>query len=741
MRFKLFFNQEDSAMRKTTLLYLVLFCIWVIGALSPCHAGSGYYAYTSAQKSTVFFDDFNDNHNNWWKGSSTKIAKVQNGYYLFESLDDISGWAANNIFIDETRDFEIETKIKMVKGPDSESQMLIWGRNKKGNSYRFYFSGKGNFQISDYTDKYHPFLDWTRAKRLQKNEYNKLTVRKAKNTYTFFINEVLVHQMPYKKLYGKGIGFSVGGRCAIHIDFLRVSYLKASPAPQRSTVLYDDFSDNRNNWWKGSSKTIAAVKDGYYHFEATGDSWSWAAQTVEIDRERDFEISAKVKLADSRTTFASGLIWGKKQKTSQYFIFGINKNSQVVIAEFNPEWRPFKPWGKTPFIDMDAYNTLTVKKIGTQCLFYINDNQIHTMPYEPFYGPGIGFHVAPKTKLLVDSLTVSYIEKEPYNPSPEILITQPETTRGIQVVSTQSFRVAGRAWDTNGILRVTANDIGASLLANGDFSVDVPLAEGDNKIVVRATDNRMKSTEKTILVNRKSPRVVPAAVSGVTEKRLALVIGNAAYKHGGSLTNPVNDADAMSRALERLGFQVLTYKNCGQKAMKRAIDAFGRQLKSFDVGLFFYAGHGVQVDGNNYLIPVDARLENKNDVEYDCVLAGRILAKMESAGSGTNIVILDACRDNPFERSWHRGARGKGLAFMNAPAGSLIAYATSPGNTASDGAGTNGLYTSALLRHLDTPGITIEQMFKRVRTTVMDQSGNKQTPWESTSLTGNFYFK
>ncbi len=165
------------------------------------------------------------------------------------------------------------------------------------------------------------------------------------------------------------------------------------------------------------------------------------------------------------------------------------------------------------------------------------------------------------------------------------------------------------------------------------------------------------------------------------------------------------------------------------------------ELKKHDVGLFFYAGHGIQVNGHNYLIPVDANLSDENDIEYDTVRADRVLAKMESAGSKTNIIILDACRDNPFERSWHRGARGSGLAFMNAPSGSIIAYATAPGNTASDGVGDNGLYTAAILEHIGTPNLTIEQMFKRVRRSIMDRSSNRQTPWESTSLRGDFYFK
>ncbi|MDM8539154.1 caspase family protein, partial [Desulfobacterales bacterium HSG17] len=194
-------------------------------------------------------------------------------------------------------------------------------------------------------------------------------------------------------------------------------------------------------------------------------------------------------------------------------------------------------------------------------------------------------------------------------------------------------------------------------------------------------------------------------------------------------------------SLEKLGFKVKISENCNQKTMKKAIDNFGKTAKKYDVALFFYAGHGVQVSGNNYLVPIDAKLHNEEVVEYDCVRAERILAKMKNAGTKINIVILDACRDNPFELSWNRGTKGSGLASMNAPVGSIIAYATSPGETASDGKGKNGLYTSALLKHLETPDITIEEMFKRVRVTALSISNNKQLTWESTSLRGNFYFK
>ena len=224
------------------------------------------------------------------------------------------------------------------------------------------------------------------------------------------------------------------------------------------------------------------------------------------------------------------------------------------------------------------------------------------------------------------------------------------------------------------------------------------------------------------------------------EKRLAVVIGNANYQFSGELGNPVNDARSMRDALQGVGFEVYEYENLNQAQMKRAIDEFGARLKSFAIGLFFYAGHGIQSKGANYLIPVDANIQSEQQIEYDCVQADRVLGFMEAAGSKINIVILDACRNNPFERSWSRAMDGSGLAFMNAPSGSLIAYSTSPGRTASDGSGSNGLYTSALLQNIKTPDITILQMFQNVRRTVSEKSGKQQIPWESTSLTDDFYF-
>ena len=219
--------------------------------------------------------------------------------------------------------------------------------------------------------------------------------------------------------------------------------------------------------------------------------------------------------------------------------------------------------------------------------------------------------------------------------------------------------------------------------------------------------------------------------------RLALVIGNSAYQTA-PLKNPLNDAEDMAAALRNLGFNVILKKNADQRTMEDTIRYFGRQLRNGGIGLFYFAGHGVQVGGRNYLMPIDARIESESDIKYEAVDAGRVLGKMEDAGNQLNIVILDACRNNPYARTFRTDQ--KGLARMDSPTGSLIAYATAPGEVAADGPERNGVFTKYLIQHMMTPNLSIEQVLKRVRLNVARQTNGRQIPWESSSLMGDFFF-
>ena len=196
---------------------------------------------------------------------------------------------------------------------------------------------------------------------------------------------------------------------------------------------------------------------------------------------------------------------------------------------------------------------------------------------------------------------------------------------------------------------------------------------------------------------------------GFAEKRVALVIGNSNYAES-RLKNPVNDATDIAQRLSELGFDVMKYTDINRQNMRMAMRAFGEQLRGADVGLFYFAGHGVQIKGTNYLVPVATDISSADEVQDESIDASTVLRKMESAGNKVNIVILDACRNNPFASRFR--SLDRGLARMDGPVGSFIAYATSPGAVAADGQGRNGLYTKYLLSALNQPNLSIEQVFK-----------------------------
>jgi formylglycine-generating enzyme required for sulfatase activity len=216
-------------------------------------------------------------------------------------------------------------------------------------------------------------------------------------------------------------------------------------------------------------------------------------------------------------------------------------------------------------------------------------------------------------------------------------------------------------------------------------------------------------------------------------QRTALVIGNSNYEQG-PLRNPANDARAMGNTLKDLGFNVMLHFNLNLRQMDDAVRDFGQKIKDGGVGLFYFAGHGVQVDGVNYLAPVGARVEKEQDVKFEMLEIGKVTAEMEVAKNGLNILILDACRNNPFMRAFR--SQNSGLAPINAPSGTYIAFATAPGTTASDGEGENGLYTQELLTNLKQPGLRLEDVFIRTRVAVKKKSNDIQVPWENGALEG-----
>lgn len=239
---------------------------------------------------------------------------------------------------------------------------------------------------------------------------------------------------------------------------------------------------------------------------------------------------------------------------------------------------------------------------------------------------------------------------------------------------------------------------------------------------------------------------VSASSVAQTERRIALIIGNSSYQNTPELKNPKNDATDMAASLRRLGFEVFEGHDLDKRSMERMIRQFGVKLSGADLALFFYAGHGVAIGGQNYLVPVDARLSSEGDADFEGLPLTLVLKQMEREAK-TSIVLLDACRDNPLARNLARtmGTRSsqvsQGLAEVRTGVGTLIGFSTQPGNVAVDGGGRNSPYAGALLRHIEVPGTDVSGVLIAVRNDVLKATDGRQVPWEHTSLTGQVYLK
>jgi Caspase domain len=262
-----------------------------------------------------------------------------------------------------------------------------------------------------------------------------------------------------------------------------------------------------------------------------------------------------------------------------------------------------------------------------------------------------------------------------------------------------------------------------------NYQTSVILKKGENSIYINATN---------IAGSKRSEQRVIKYEAVLAEKRLALVIGNSEYKKGSSLKNPVNDANLIEGTLKELGFDVIKRLNAGKDEMMAAIKEFTEKLPKYNVALFYYAGHGNQVDGKNYLIPADALLEKPIDCKFEAIAVDFVVDEFERYPDNTNIVILDACRNNPYA-SWARGGEA-GFKQVTFTSGTIIAFATSEGATAADGKGANGLYTEELVKQMNIPQ-SLHNVFLNTRNQVRKLSNNQQVPMEWDKLNSDFYLK
>ena len=264
----------------------------------------------------------------------------------------------------------------------------------------------------------------------------------------------------------------------------------------------------------------------------------------------------------------------------------------------------------------------------------------------------------------------------------------------------------------------------------------ITLVEGTNRIVVSVRNSEgIVTKERSEYYSDITPRPV------FNDKRIALVIGNSDYsKPEMKLKNPVNDAQDIAKRLEKLGFYVILILDATLSEMNAALTEFELQAAEYDVALFYFAGHGIQSKGENYLLPTNIDYLTEGNVSDLCLRAGQVINQMDATKCKLKIAVLDACRNDPLSRGWHRGAGSRGLSSMDSPDGTIIAFSTAPGHTASDGTGRNSPYTESFLEVLDRPNLDIEVFFKKVGALVKNKTGKAQNPWVSSSNSGTFFF-
>lgn len=517
---------------------------------------------------------------------------------------------------------------------------------------------------------------------------------------------------------------------------------------QETIIFEDNFYDNSNNWSTRDDESVSLqVLNGKYSFEHKRSTGWWGTwRNIEINTYSDFSLSCNTLWMNGIENNSFELLWGLSD-ANNYFAFGVSANGYFIYRmEIEGTSKNLIEWTMSDYINKNGSNRITVKKIGSDYEFYINNNYVGKYKFDDFFGPKVGLGVNMNQKVLFDDLKVAYITNQNIitdNTGPEISIYEPSISMGSKIYEpNKQIFVKGKAYDNSGIYEVTVNGVEASINAYGEFQQNVKLAIGDNTVTVKATDTKNNVSTYTFYVNRQEPVNTVVAVdntfTSTNEKRIALVIGNSNYGGGQSLKNPVKDAVLMSSTLKNLGFEVIERIDANKQSMEQAIREFSKKLPNYNVALFYYAGHGVQVDGLNYLIPTDAKLEDKSDCKFEAISVNYVVEEFEKYPDNVNIVILDACRNDPF-RSWSRGAE-RGFKVISPTSGTIISFATSEGATASDGQGNNGLFTEQLVKQMYLPQ-SIESVFKKTRVEVERISNGGQSPQEWSKLKGDFYFK
>jgi hypothetical protein len=694
---------------KSYLLILLFFLI------APTTKLSGQQAYTdisNSQRDSIFIETFENNNNNWITDNSWISGKFIDGHFniFCKNYKQNTGLTYIPIQIDLAKDFELETSFTIIKGTGA----LVIGLTKDFDHYRVEITDKQDLVIVKDTpskNKVEKIFSGNEKSLIRDiGFYTKLTIRKFQNSYYVFANDIMIKQISNMIIAGDKIGFSVGLNSEISVDYLKVYYLKDKVVPlmaQRDVTKVDStkaISEKVAVYIppaKEAAVSIPTVKESTEAFSqnvvkftpspSTTPQITWVSPSGLTTPLDTYSARIRVKI-NSASELKSALFYVNGSSIGEGEIRPISGENNYYSAERVITLNPG---------ENDVYMVATNSEGSSKSDLRYFSNPLASPPE-------INWGIPLSSNALVNS---EVFTMEVCIKSPADLISAKVLVDGVQVTVGKVFQ------------RSNASN------CNYTWKPQIILKEGDNSIYVIAENIAGSTTSENRLIKFSK---------GITEKRLALVFGNADYVNGSSLKNPVNDANLMEATLKDLGFDVIKQLNSGKESMLNSIREFSRKLSGYNVALFYYAGHGIQVDGINYLIPTNAKLENKDDCKWEAVAVNTVTDELKKNSANTNIVILDACRNNPY-RAWVRGGE-EGFRAISPINGTIVSFSTSEGATAADGEGANGLFTQELVKQMIIPQ-QIESVFKRTRKEVVERSKGMQTPTEWSYLTGDFYFK
>ncbi len=505
----------------------------------------------------------------------------------------------------------------------------------------------------------------------------------------------------------------------------------------------EEFDGNGHNWLgmdlTDNNGSASIVNDAYCKLSAAEGHSMIIATEYSLDQKRDFEIHCKFQVLvdnpdlDYKSSLAT-LSWGVSFENHSQHNIGFTSNGLVIARAISGSVKELIKPKQVDSWQKKSYNYLVISKINDEYKVYLNQDAIGSFNFNPLAGNGLVFTAGSNLSINIDFIRIAYLEDQLAKSQPPRLIFDDMSDEKIIQTENDFFEISGYITDEDGLKSFTING-NTVPVDKSKFSAKLPLALGKNIVKVEAIDltNQVNTRYFEVV------RVQPKAQFITSQKRLALVIGNSRYKHTAPLKNTINDAREMKNTLQLLNFEVLLYEDLNYQELREAVREYSDKIDHYDVSMFFYAGHGIQVDDKNYLIPVDAKLDHKKDIAFEAIEVEKVLSILEHQDENSlNLLILDACRNNPF-RSWERGG-SEGLTSVTPPSGTLVAYATSPGSFASDGYGDNGLYTSELIKQLQKSQ-RIEDVFINTRIAVEEKSGGSQSPWELARLRGIYFLK